>query len=334
MKMSEIAQLAKVSKATVSRVINSPEKVSDKLRKRVEKVLNETNYTPNLLAQELVTKKTNVIGVLLPQIGTDIFSKLTEGAMDALGEYGYHILLGNIRQSGEQLHKYIDIFKKKHVDGIIYFPTSLIEDPVQLLKDIEMPIITVGQPQGEFDEASVTFKEYEASKEMVQHLIDKGHKRIGYIGILDNEKVSKGSNQRFEGYKSAIEQNGLKLETKLLAKGEFDIPSGYVAMKKIMADNRMMPTAVFTATDRLAFGAIQCLKENAYLIPKDIVVTGIDDMDIASVFTPKLTTIKFDYYDAGFRAGKLMIDAIENHQGLKKQINIDYEIILRESTDY
>ncbi|WP_411167552.1 LacI family DNA-binding transcriptional regulator [Clostridium sp. MB05] len=330
MNIKYIANLAGVSKSTVSRVINNSQNVSLELRERVEKVLKETGYTPNLLAQELVTKKTKVIGIMIPRIGIDTFSNITEGIIDKLNENGYNVILANSRGKIEEELKYFDIFKKKHVDGIIFFPTNITEEHIKVLDDINTPIVMMGQENSKIAASCVIYDDFNAAKDMVSYLISEGHKKIAYIG-LDESRVVFAS-LRKNGYLCALKESKINTKEEYMAVGNFNINSGYDSMNDIINNSKEMPTAVFTAIDRLAFGALKCLREFSYKVPEDISIAGIDDMDMSSMFEPTLTTINYDYYDSGKNAATLILEKINNDSMENRTIVMGYELITRNST--
>jgi DNA-binding LacI/PurR family transcriptional regulator len=330
MDMKDIAKLAGVSKATVSRVINNSQNVSEELRIRVETVLRETGYTPNLLAQELVTKKTKLIGVILPRIGIDTFSYITEGITDKLNEEGYNILLANSRGSKNDEFKYFDIFQKKHVDGIIFFPTEITENHIKLINEINIPVIIIGQQNSKINVPYVIYDDLNAAKAIVSYLINEGHEKIAYIGLSEDKATIGGL--RKEGYITALKEHNIDVKDEYLSIGDFQISSGYKAMKNIMDNSKVIPTAVFAVIDRLAFGAIQYLREHGYRVPEDISVVGIDDMEVSSIFEPTLSTIHFDYYESGINAAKLILERLQNVEIENKNIVMGYKLKIRNST--
>lgn len=329
MKMKDIAELAGVSKATVSRVINNSQNVSPELRMKVEKILKETGYTPNLLAQELVTKKTKLIGVILPKIGIDTFAYITEGITKQLNDYGYNILLTSASQNLNEELNYFDVFHKKHVDGIIFFPTELTEKHIKLINEINIPTVIIGQENNKINVPFVIYDDFNASKEIVTYLINEGHKEIAYIGV--SESKAEVWRLRKEGYIKALQENQITLKEEYISAGDFQILSGYNAMENIIKNSNEVPTAVFVAIDRLAFGAIKYLRENSYKVPDDISVVGIDDMDFSAVFEPALTTIHYDYYESGVNAAKLLLKKIKNNKIDNEKIVMGYELKIRDS---
>lgn len=325
--MKEIAKLAGVSKATVSRVINNSQNVSPALREKVDKILKETGYTPNLLAQELATKQTKLIGIILPRIGIDVFSKIIEGITTELKKEGYNIILANSKEEIEQEFNYFDIFMKKQVDGIIFFPYKITEEHIEFLNNVDIPLVIMGREVTRLKASYVTYDDYYSSKEIVEHLVKKGHKKIAYIGLEDGISVQ---NLRKDGYCDALTENGIEINKDYITTGSFEMISGYSAMEKLLKLEKR-PTAVFSVLDGMSFGAMRCIADHGLKIPEDISVAGIDDMEISNLYIPRLTTIHFDYTFSGACAGKLILEKIHNKNSMNKRIVISYNIKIRES---
>lgn len=327
MTMKEIAQLAGVSKATVSRVINNSQNVSPSLRKKVDKVLKETGYTPNLLAQELATKQTKLIGIILPRIGVDVFSKIVEGISAELKKEGYNIILASSKEQIEEEFNYFDIFQKKQVDGIIFFPYKITEEHVDFLNKVDTPLVIMGREVSRIRASYITYDDYYSSKEIVNHLIANGHKKIAYIGLEDDISVQ---NLRKDGYCDALIENKIDIKEEYITTGNFEMNSGYDAMEKLLKLEDK-PTAVFSVLDGMAYGAMRCIADKGLRVPEDISVAGIDDMETSALYIPRLTTINFDYAFSGSCAGKLILEKINNKNSMNKRIVISYNIKIRES---
>ena len=225
MKMSDIARLAGVSKATVSRVINNSQNVSSELKAKVESVLVETGYTPNLLAQELATNKTNVIGIVLPNIGIDTFSSITEGITDILDSKGYNVLLANSNESIEKEIEYIKIFNRKQVDGIIIFPVNINEGHIETIKNVKVPVVVMGQENENLQVSSVLYDDFNAVKDITELMIRNGHNKIAYIG-LDDRRESIGKLRRI-GYIEAMKSSQIAIRDEYIQIGSLSISSGY-----------------------------------------------------------------------------------------------------------
>lgn len=331
MNIKDIANIAGVSKATVSRVINNPSQVTPALRVKVQKVIEETGYEPNLLARELVTKETKLIGVILPQIGIDTFSLIAEGIIETLDEQGYNVLLSRARHDKNEEKKYLNIFKKKYVDGVVLFATHLSDALIEELNALKIPLVIINSFDSRLDKASIiTYDDYNAAKSVVTSLIAKGHKHIGYIGL--DHTGSDVNDQRKKGYRDGMVEAGLVVDDTMMVHGDFSIESGYEAMRSLMEDNDKKLTAVFTCIDRLAYGAMSYLREKGYNIPRDVAVMGIDNMDMSKIISPSLSSVDFNYKLSGIHSAQLILDKIKNPSGDCQHIIMDFRLIEREST--
>lgn len=330
MKMEDIARLAGVSKATVSRVINSPEQVSPQLVSRVEQVLRETGYAPNLLARELVTKQTHLVGVVVPQIGIDTFAAMIEGITHVLNQNGYNLLLATSRDHPDEEVHYFDLFRKKQVDGIIAFPTVLLDEHQLFFSRGGLPLVLVSQPDPGGRVPAVLYDDYNGARDMVEYLLELGHRKIAFIGVGRHNKAI--DQTRRAGYLAALAKYGVPVDERLMAQGDFTLQYGYEAMKTIWEQAAEKPTAVFASTDRLALAAIQYLREQGCRVPDDVSVSGVDDMDIAATVHPSLTTVYYDYYGSGVQAAELLLQRIRKPEQQLENVMIGYQRKERGST--
>ncbi|MDC3412699.1 LacI family transcriptional regulator [Aquibacillus sp. 3ASR75-11] len=325
--IKEIADMANVSRTTVSRVLNDSGYVSKDVRQRIMKVIEETGYVPSEHAKSLRTKKTKVIGVILPKISTETSSRLVAGIDDILSEKGYQILLANTNLDQEKELEFIKLLKVRQVDGIILTATNVNERLVQQINKTDIPLIVIGQ---EVDSVSnVLYDDYHAARAVVSLFIQKGHEAISFIGV-DESDVAVG-HLRKKGYIDEMTQHGLTVEDTWIQKGIFDIESGYEAMKKIIETSTHTPTAIFAVTDRLAVGAINYLKEKGYQIPEDMAIAGIGASEISQYVNPPLTTVDYQNEAAGKAAAKLLIESIETNKKEPKKITLDYRLLVRDS---
>lgn len=317
MKMDDIAKLAGVSKASISRVLNNKPNISDALREKVEAVLKTYDYQPNLMAQALNTNQTKLIGVLLPAIGLDIFSDIVHGISDILREQGYELILADSKGHIDQAKKYLEIFKSKQVDGVIYFPTVFSPEHIAYINRIKIPTIILGQCHNGLEKPSVAFPDVEASKKIVNYLYGLGCKKIVHIAMPKNHIIGE---LREQGYREAM--IALNLDPRVIYVNDLSYDSGYATGQKITEAD-----ALFVAMDRLAIGALRYLLENN---KKDILVAGIDNMEVSSMISPSLTSIDFDYYLGGQSSGQMVLELIKGNDVVSKQLS--YQLIEREST--
>lgn len=327
--IKEIAEMANVSRTTVSRVLNDTGYVSEEARKRVLEVIQKTGYVPSQQAKFLRTKKTKVIGVVLPKLGTETAGRIVNGMNDVLSEHGYQILLTSTNLQAEKEIEYLRLLKSRQVDGIIFIATNTKEELISEIEQLHLPFIVIGQDIPRV--SSVTYDDFEAAKRMTELLIRKGRKNIAFIGVHETDQAV--GVMRKKGFKKAMEENRLPIYKDWMEQANFDIPSGYKAMSKIMeqASPGRSPDAVFCVTERIAVGAMQFLKESGFSIPGQISITGIGASDISKYVDPALTTMDYENEVAGKEAAQILLQQIEKNIKLQKKIVLNGRLIERDS---
>lgn len=331
MNIKEVAKRAGVSISTVSRVINNTTFVSEDVRTRVEEIINETGYRPNSLAKELQRNKTNTIGIVMSVEVLELSSlgRTINAISDHLKSNGYHIMLANSRFNPQEEIENFIAFQEKRVDGIIYFAANFTKEHDDLLKNYPIPIVMIGQENKYFDFPCVLHDDYHASKTATEYLIEKGHKRIGFIGAPSFDAAA-GLTRR-NGFETAMNIHGLLVQNSYMASGDFSIKSGYEAMQHIVEDSEVPPTAIFATTDYMAIGAIHFLIEKGFRVPEDISIVGFDDVDVAAAMNPPLTTIHSDHSTVGQQAAKLLLDILAHKDIPIKKYVVGYELKERAS---
>lgn len=300
----DIAKLAGVSKSTVSRYLNNGY-VSDATREKIKKVLEETGFTPQRQAKSMRSKKTNLIGVIVPKISSETPSRVVEGITEILSPNGYDILIANTNLSIEKEIEYLNIFKSNQVDGIIFMATKVTDNHVEIMKRLEVPIVIVAQDVENFP--SVYFDEFKAVEDVINYLIKKGHKKFGYIGVYEEDKAV--GLYRKQAFIETLKNNNININYDNIKIGDFSESSGYILAKDIM-EGEGTPTAIIAVTDSLALGTIEYLKENGYKIPEGIAVMGMGDSKISRVITPKLTTVHYHYKTAGRKSAEIILNEL------------------------
>lgn len=324
--IKEIAEMAGVSRSTVSRALNNSGYVGEDARKRIEKVVKETGYVPNEQAKSLRTKQTKVIGVILPTIQTETSSKIVTGLGKELEKQGYQILLTNTNLDKDKEIEYLDLLKVRQVDGIILIATNTEPVLLQKIKELNIPFAMIGQEAaGIF---RVTYADYEAGQTLTSLLINEGHEKIAFIGVDESDGAV--GTLRKQGYLDEMATNHLSVEKAWVQKGVFDIDSGFHAMEKIMTNAVENPTAVFAVTDRLAIGALNYLKAHNFELPKDMSVVSIGGSELSALVVPALTTVDFQYEEAGRASAKQLLALIREEEVEEKMI-VDYRLIIRDS---
>ncbi|QHS21835.1 LacI family transcriptional regulator [Virgibacillus sp. MSP4-1] len=324
--IKEIAEMAQVSRSTVSRVLNDSGYVSEEAREKVEKVIEETGYVPSQYAKSLRTKKTKVIGVILPTIQTETPSRIVTGLGKELEKHGYQILLANTNHNKEKELEYLDLLQVRQVDGIVLIATNTAPELIKKIREIPIPVVMIGQEAE--DVMYVSYNDYDAARALTSLFIQKGHTKIGFIGVDESDKAV--GILRKQGYYDEMQANGLPVEKNWVQKAVFNIDSGYDAMKKIHTSASDLPTAVFAVTDRLAIGAMSYLKQEGLRIPDDVAVAGIGASEISQYIHPKLTTIDYQNEKAGEEAAKQLLSCIHSKK-VKDKIILDYRLIEKDS---
>lgn len=324
MTINEIAHLAGVSRATVSRYLNNGY-VSEEKKEKIQKVIEETGYVPSSQAQMLRTKKTKLIGVILPKISSSTISRMTAGISDVITKYGYMMLLANTNNDEKEELKYLQLFRDNQVDGIIFIATVFTKKHIKLLKECKVPVVILGQRLSGY--SCVYQDDYNASFDITSKMIEKG-KKIGYIGVIEKDEAA-GKNRK-KGFIDALKHNGIEIDTSLMFEGGFNIENGYENMK-LLFEKAPDIDSVFCATDTVALGALTYIKEKNIKVPEQIQIVGTGDTPMGEVVEPKLSTVHFYYKTSGSEAGKTLMDILETGENVKKEIKMGYEIVLRES---
>lgn len=333
--IKEIAKEAGVSIATVSMIINKKDKnISEATRIRVLDVIKKYNYIPNAMAGSLVTQRTNMVGLILPDITNPFFPGIARGAEDKANEAGYSIIFCNTDDKLEVEEKYIETLTKKMVDGIIIAHSSNSEKMSEILEKCKFPLILIDRDfYSENIRGKVLVNNFEGSYDGVKYLITKGYKNIAY---LSGSLKTNTARDRLEGYKKALSDNGISINNNLIKYGKYKIDWGKTGVDELLKENEKFD-AIFCGNDLIAIGAIKELKLKGYRIPDDIGVMGFDDIYLAGLIEPPLTTIRQPNYQMGYMAMELLIENLKNasknnsYNNEVKTITLKTEIIERNS---
>lgn len=309
--LEDIAELAGVSRSTVSRVINGRSDVSEKTRERVLRVIEEHNFRPNHAARSLVTHRTQTIGILVPQpvtaFNSRYFPTLLQGVGDVTHERDYATLLwwGQPGEEEERFSRRI-LQQNQLVEGLILASHTIDTGLVQRMVQTKIPFVMVERATQFADKISyVTIDNVSAAQDAVEHLIRLGRRRIAHIsGLLTNIDGI----DRLAGYRNALEKHGIPFDEQLVLEGEFNFRSGYRCMKHLLAYDI---DAVFVANDDSAVGVLQALYESGVRVPDDIAVIGFDNSTATFDYAPQLTTVHQPVQQKGAVATALLLDLIE-----------------------
>lgn len=325
----DVAKKAGVSVATVSRVINNNPAVSNTTFEKVMQAIEELDYKPNLLGRNLRRTENRMILVLLPTISNPFYSKIVKGIEKVARENGYNVLLCNTESKVDTEKAYLKLLKNRLSEGAIFMAPVIDREELSAISR-KFPVVQCCEYKEEAYVSYVSIDNFSAAYKAVQYLIGLGHKRIGMISC-GNNYVS--TIQRKEGYKKAIEDGGIAFNEELVKFGNYGFKSGIRAAKQFLSKKDNLPTAIFAISDSMAIGAIRCFKENGLKVPEDISVIGFDDITYASMYDPMLTTVSQPQVELGCEAMELLLAQIRGYITEPKSIFLDYELIIRESTN-
>ncbi|MGM7636801.1 LacI family DNA-binding transcriptional regulator [Bacillus sp. Hm123] len=326
MNIKDVAQKAGVSKTTVSRVLNNEKYVSDEKRERVRQAVEELGYAPNWVARSLVTNKTNLIGVIVPEVDLSFYYSIISEMEKIAFEKGYKLFVCNTLHRPEKEIEYLSLLKEMRVDGLILMHEELSKQSINIIQDWGInSIFLCGEILGS-DIPSVLIDNYAAAKAMTEYLIELGHEDILFIAGSESEHAT--LNKRLAGFMDGIKHSNKPITYKV-AYGDYSMDSGYQAMKDVLEHNNK-PTAVFAISDDVAVGAMNCLMDYGLQVPKDVSVAGFDASKISTVCRPKLTTIEQPIGLLAKTGMDKLIDHIDKTTHEKK-IYVPYQLLIRES---
>ncbi len=327
MNITEFSKIAGVSKSAVSRYFNNGYLSGDK-RILIEKALEKTGYNPNPQAQNIRTRVTKLVGVILPKLSSESCSRVVEGLSEVLDEEGYQILLVNTNNNAEKEIEYLDLFKSNRVDGVILLATYFTEKHKKILSRMKIPVIIVGQEYRGYN--CVCHDDFGAAYALTKLMIAKGCKKPLYIGVSEEDKAA--GLARKEGFLKALDEKRIQISDNMITISKFNSESGYIKMQSIL-NKGLVPDCVFCATDSIALGAMSCILENGMSIPKDIVITSVGDSKAGKLAASPLTTAHLHYKTSGIEAANLFLALLNKNNSIPKTLKLDYEIKERKSTN-
>ncbi len=330
----DVARIAKVSVATVSRALASPDTVRAATREKVESAIRKSGYRPNALASRLRRQKSDSIVVVVPSIHNPFFSNVIRGIENLAHLSGYKVLLGESQGNQERLDSYASMLARKEADGLILLgallPSILKEAESHLSQSI--PVVSACEYFEHINLPNVRIDNVAAAAMATEHLLRLGHARIAKITGPMHNPLSK---DRLTGFRQAMAQAKTRVDEALVVNGDFSAPSGYAAMKTLLARTDR-PTGVFCSNDEMAIGAVRAIKETRLRIPRDISIIGFDDIRFSGYCDPPLTTIYQPQAAIGEMAMQLMIEMLQDEADLSAEtartIILPHSLIVRAST--
>lgn len=330
--LKDIANALNISPAAVSKAMHDDSRISDKTKKAVKRIAKELDYQPNHLASALRKGKSNLVGVIVPRTNSNFFSSVLEHMEAVLNKAGYNIIITQSNESFDKECKNIDTLLFTQVDGII---ASMANETVDLshyekIKSKGIPLILFDRGENDLNVDYVGINDYESSHIIVEHLVEKGCKRIAHIGGYRRTRIF---NNRIKGYVDALKKNDLPIDDSLIIESSLTLEDGRREMERLLQlENR--PDAVYVASDYAALGALQILNENEINVPETIRLIGFGNEPFTSLVTPSISSIEQHSKDIGRLAAETFLKRV-NEPELKQSLNkiiLKAELIVRDSS--
>lgn len=327
--IADIAEIAHVSKMSVSRVINGQAGVSAQTRQRIQEVIEQTGYVPNS-GPNVRPIGSKLVALLIPDITTTYMGEILRGVSGAAERLNYGLMMytqgamSNIQRTSY----YLSILESSQVDGVLLIVPHDYEMIVSDLKQHDLPYVIIDHHSDTEEEPSVAATNRKGALDAMRHLLALGHRRIGFItGRIDIAC----SIDRLQGYKEGLAEVGLPYDESLVCEGDFSQQTGFQSAQALLGlDNP--PTAIFASNDIMAFGVMDVAKEAGLTIGEDISIVGFDDIDMASHSYPSLTTVRQPMAAMGETALDMLVSLLQGRTVLQPRRELPTELIIRAST--
>jgi len=331
--IKDIAKAAGVSPSTVSRVISNHSRISKATTEKVKRIMEEMGYHPNLMAKSLVSKTTNALAIVLPRPAEELFQdfffgELLRGILAHSTKAGYDMLLSAATSPNDEQETISRLVLGRRVDGVILLSARQDDPLIELLANHDFPTVLIGRTEGHDNIITVDTDNNQAAYDATLHMIKQGHTRIGFVVGEPNLTVSV---DRLAGYRKAMVEAGLAINPEWIVDGEFLQQSGYRAMSFVM-NIPERPTALVVIDDITAFGVLRGLNELGYQVPTDISLVSFNNIALAELASPAISSVDIGTYQLGYTASHLLVRRIQEHLTSQARNIIPHRLVVRESS--
>ncbi|MEM7442400.1 MAG: LacI family DNA-binding transcriptional regulator [Pseudomonadota bacterium] len=322
-----MARRANVSTATVSRCLNSPDLVVGRTREQVMAAVRELGYAPNFNARALVAKRTNTIGAVIPTMENAIFARGIQAFQEELGRHGNTLLIASSSYREELEEEQIRTLAARGADALLLIGHHRKDEVTAFLQKRSLPTLVAWTYKKDAPLLSIGFDNLGAMADLARLVIAHGHRRFGFISAhtASNDRAR----ERVGGVRHAMDEAGLPQQSMTLVETHYGIETGGIAFQQIMSEDPA-PTVVLCGNDVLAVGALRAAKEMGLNVPQDISITGFDDIELAMLAEPALTTVHVPHREMGRRAASMLVQMV-NGQSVSESVELKTEIRLRQS---
>ncbi|GMU88684.1 MAG: LacI family transcriptional regulator [Chlorobiota bacterium] len=303
----EVAKLAGVSIATVSRAFNNSKLIKGDTKSRILRIAEEIDYKPSPLARGLSTRMTDTIGVIIPDITGEFFTDIIHGIDEEAHRWNKFIIVASSHSQRNAVETLIDFMSSGRVDGVIMMAPQIHKEVPEIISKSKRPVVLINS-LNDIDEAvSISIDNYQGTVANVEHLLEHGFKRIA---IIKGPKDNCDAEERFLGYQDTLEKHGIEINPNWVVDGDFTVRSGYYGFMRLMTLAER-PEAIFATNDMMALGVYEGAKVLKVRIPQDIAVTGFDDIYLSRLLTPRLTTVHAPIEELGSKAVRYLLKLID-----------------------
>ncbi len=325
--IKDVADLAGVSAATVSRVLNEYPQIREPTRNRVLRAVEQLGYQPSRVARRMRSKRTSILGLILSDLGNPFFAAVVSGIEAVAYASGYSLLLCSSDEDPVREEAYIHVLMAEMIGGLIISTTDENSTTCQALIDRGIPVVAMDRRLRRLNVDTVVVDNVRGSYQAVRHLIGLGHRRIALIG--GPPAVTTGR-ERQEGYLQALADSGLPIDDGLIKVGDFKQESGYRQTQSLL-QMASPPTAIFVANNMMTLGALNAIHETALDVPGDMAIVGFDDVPWAQSLSPPLTTVAQPTDELGKAAASMLLARIADSSGPVGEVKLDTRLVIRES---
>ncbi|WP_315115851.1 LacI family DNA-binding transcriptional regulator [uncultured Clostridium sp.] len=305
--IKDVAKKANVSTATVSRVINGDYPVSKEAKERVLEAINVLNYTPNAVARSLKIKKTDTIGLIVPDISNPYFMKMAKGIEKVVAKEGYSLLMGSTHDNPDNEVELLDLFHERRVEAIVLATCQNNKDNIESLINLGINIIMVDRKISGVKTAVILLDNFESSYNITEKLIKNGHKEI--LTVNGNPTIST-EQDRYLGFLKALEDNNIEVNKNLQLRNILSKEKAYDSIIKFLSEEIKFPTSIYCTNHYLLEGTLLALKKLKIRVPEDVSLVCFGETNAAKLLKPKITTVSYDSYKLGEKCGHIVLDKI------------------------
>lgn len=329
--LADVARLAGVSAKTVSRVINQSDYVSAETRAQIEKAIEELGYRPNRVARSLASNRSYIIGLSLPDVTNPFFPEILRGVQQEALQRGYHVLTYNTDLDMEREKQGLALLEEMRVDGIIVCTMRLPDDQLRPLLQRHRAVVLVNRVLAGNEAGIVRIDYFKAMQQIVQHLVDGGRRKIGYLDV-SRSVASYSSTERFGGFQAAMAANGLTVNPDYIRRCAATIEGSSEAARDLLTASPELD-AIICYNDVIAGGTLEACAALGVAVPDKVAVTGFDNIMFSSVFKVALTTAHVPRFELGIRAAQMLFNRIDGDTTVREML-LDTELFVRQSTPH